>query len=58
MVKVDVNAELLRWARERAGMTVSELLAKFPKLDQWELVMLLGRRPALLKRHRADVAQR
>jgi len=36
MVKVDVNVELLRWARERAGMTVSELLAKFPKLDQWE----------------------
>ena len=36
MVKVDINAELLRWARERAGMTVGELLAKFPKLDQWE----------------------
>lgn len=36
MVKVNINAELLRWARERAGMTVGELSAKFPKLDQWE----------------------
>ena len=36
MVKVDINVELLRWARERAGMTVGELSAKFPKLDQWE----------------------
>jgi len=35
-VKVDINVELLRWARERAGMTVGELSAKFPKLDQWE----------------------
>jgi Zn-dependent peptidase ImmA (M78 family) len=36
MVKVDINADLLRWARERAGMTVGELLSKFPKLEQWE----------------------
>jgi len=36
MVKVDINVELLRWARERAGMTVGELSTKFPKLDQWE----------------------
>ena len=36
MVKVDIKTELLRWARERAGMTVGELSAKFPKLDQWE----------------------
>ena len=36
MVKVDVNAEVLRWARERAGVTVGELSAKFPKLGQWE----------------------
>ena len=35
MVKVDINVELLRWARERAGMTVGELSTKFPKLDQW-----------------------
>ncbi len=36
MVKVEINAEVLRWARERAGMTVGELSARFPKLGQWE----------------------
>jgi transcriptional regulator with XRE-family HTH domain len=36
MVRVEVKAELLRWARDRAGFTVHELLSKFPKLEQWE----------------------
>jgi Zn-dependent peptidase ImmA (M78 family) len=36
MVRVEVKAELLRWARDRAGFTVDDLLSKFPKLEQWE----------------------
>src|SRR5260370_5833716 len=36
MVRVEVRAELLRWARDRAGFTVDDLLSKFPKLEQWE----------------------
>ena len=27
---------MLRWARERAGLTVEQLRKKFPKLDRWE----------------------
>lgn len=36
MVKVTVKSELLRWARERAGLTVSDLQKKFPRLMHWE----------------------
>jgi Zn-dependent peptidase ImmA (M78 family)/transcriptional regulator with XRE-family HTH domain len=36
MVRVDVKAELLRWARDRAGFTLDDLSSKFPKLHQWE----------------------
>lgn len=36
MVRVDVNPELLSWARERAGLTVAELRGRFSKLDEWE----------------------
>ena len=36
MVRVVVKAELLRWARDRAGFTVDDLSSKFPKLEQWE----------------------
>jgi Zn-dependent peptidase ImmA (M78 family) len=36
MVRVEVKAEVLRWARDRAGSTVDDLLSKFPKLEQWE----------------------
>ena len=36
MVRVAVKAELLRWARDRAGFTVDDLSSKFPKLEQWE----------------------
>ena len=36
MTRVPVKPELLRWARERAGMTRQELTAKFKKLSEWE----------------------
>ena len=36
MIRVPVNPELLRWARERAGVAQEELLAKFKKLPEWE----------------------
>jgi transcriptional regulator with XRE-family HTH domain len=36
VVRVEVKAELLRWARDRASLTVDALLSKFPKLEQWE----------------------
>jgi len=35
-VRVDVNPELLVWARERSGLEVDRLLLRFPKLDEWE----------------------
>lgn len=36
MIRVPVEPELLRWARERAGLTVHDLEGRFPKLDLWE----------------------
>lgn len=36
MMRVTLNPEVLRWARERAGRTVQDLAAPFPKLDRWE----------------------
>ena len=36
MTRVNVNPELLRWARERAGMSVDRLMGRFPKYDLWE----------------------
>ena len=36
IIHVTINPELLRWARERAGRTVKDLAAPFPKLDRWE----------------------
>lgn len=36
MIRVPVNPELLRWARERAGVAQEELLAKFNRLPEWE----------------------
>ena len=36
MNRVPVNPELLRWARERAGMAQEDLQAKFKKLPEWE----------------------
>jgi len=35
-MRVAVNPDLLRWARERAQIEVPELEARFPKLSQWE----------------------
>jgi Zn-dependent peptidase ImmA (M78 family) len=34
-VKVEVAAELLRWAVERAGYSETSLAGRFPKLGQW-----------------------
>ncbi|MFI5397520.1 MAG: ImmA/IrrE family metallo-endopeptidase [Candidatus Binatia bacterium] len=36
MNRVEVNKELLRWARERAGFSVAALARRFPHLDAWE----------------------
>lgn len=37
MTRVAVRPELLRWARERAGITIAEeLLGRFPKVAEWE----------------------
>ena len=36
MTRVSVKPELLRWARERSGMSYSDLVAKFKKLPAWE----------------------
>ncbi len=34
--RVAINPEMLRWARERAGLDPIALLKRFPKLDAWE----------------------
>lgn len=34
--RVEVNPELLRWARERADADVDSLVRKFPKYREWE----------------------
>ena len=36
MIRVPVKPELLRWARERAGVAQGDLAAKFKKLPEWE----------------------
>ncbi|MBI5709554.1 MAG: ImmA/IrrE family metallo-endopeptidase [Candidatus Eisenbacteria bacterium] len=36
MIRVEVQPELLRWARERAGFSVSALTRRFPHLGAWE----------------------
>ena len=36
MIHAPVNSELLRWARERAGVTQEGLAAKFKKSPEWE----------------------
>ena len=35
-MNVDIKPELLRWARERAGLEPGVLAKRFPKLDAWE----------------------
>ena len=36
MIRVSVKPELLRWARERAGIAQEDLAEKFKKLSEWE----------------------
>ena len=36
MIRAPVNPELLRWARERAGLEREALARKFPKYEAWE----------------------
>ena len=36
MTRVAINPELLRWARERAGLGLKGIETKFPKLGSWE----------------------
>jgi len=36
MSRVAVKPELIRWARERSGITPDVLLKHFPKFEQWE----------------------
>lgn len=35
MIRAPVNPELLRWARERAGLMQQDLVVKFKKLPGW-----------------------
>lgn len=43
-MRVDVQPELLRWARERAGLTAAEVVRRLPKFEDWERGVL---RPTL-----------
>jgi len=36
MNRVEVNPDLLRWARDRAGLSAGALTRRFPKLEAWE----------------------
>ena len=36
MTRVAINRELLRWARERAGLAQDELIRRFKRLPEWE----------------------
>ena len=36
MFRVQVKPEMLRWARERAGLSIDALEAKFPNIVKWE----------------------
>ena len=44
MIRVSVSPDLLRWARERAGLTQDDLAGRFKKLSSWESG---GARPTL-----------
>ena len=35
-MRVEVKPQLLRWARERAGLELNELAQRFPRLREWE----------------------
>lgn len=36
MVRVDVEPELLKWARERSALEIEDLSSRFPRLSEWE----------------------
>lgn len=36
MIRAEVRPELIRWARERAGLPIAGLLRRFPRLEAWE----------------------
>lgn len=36
MTRVTVRPELLRWAKERSGVSETALKRRFPKFDEWE----------------------
>ena len=36
ILRVDVKPELLRWARERAGIEPNALVKRFPRYREWE----------------------
>lgn len=36
MTRVEVRAEMLQWARERAGLDLAALAKRFPQLPDWE----------------------
>ena len=36
MTRVTVSPDVLRWARERAGLPIEDLIGRFPKLAAWE----------------------
>ncbi len=36
MNRVHIKSEMLRWARERAGLTIADLEKRFPRLGAWE----------------------
>ena len=36
MNRVKIKPEMLRWARERAGLTANDLRKRFPRIEAWE----------------------
>jgi Zn-dependent peptidase ImmA (M78 family) len=36
MIRVEVRPDMLRWARERANLTIEHLEGPFPKIERWE----------------------
>jgi transcriptional regulator with XRE-family HTH domain len=36
MKRVQVNPDLIQWARQRGGYTVAALTGRFPRLPEWE----------------------
>ena len=35
-MRVEIKPDMLRWARERAGLTLDDLAPRFPHLTAWE----------------------